>query len=156
MGDLPQRSWEDLFNFARDCGDAFLPAYVPTVEKHRGDEYSDHQRQFQLYRRGRYVEFNLVYDRGHHFWSTNQWPHRVHSDVLAAPGALGVWLYPCTRYPRSPTLRGISEASRLGKLVPTVDGWSSIDARLFHTEGWVTCQEFSRVLSKEQGLADAF
>ncbi|UAJ73793.1 oxygen-dependent coproporphyrinogen oxidase [Synechocystis sp. PCC 7339] len=56
--------WEDLFSFAQRCGRAFLPAYSPIVEKRRHTEYGDRQRQFQLYRRGRYVEFNLVYDRG--------------------------------------------------------------------------------------------
>ena len=64
LGEQPQRSWEDLFKFAIDCGDAFLPSYVPIVEKRRNTEYGEHQRNFQLYRRGRYVEFNLVYDRG--------------------------------------------------------------------------------------------
>jgi coproporphyrinogen III oxidase len=53
-----------LFQFAQNCGRAFLPAYGPIVEKRRNTEYGDRQRQFQLYRRGRYVEFNLVYDRG--------------------------------------------------------------------------------------------
>lgn len=58
------RSWEELFAFIQDCGKAFLPSYVPIAEKHQNTEYGDRQRQFQLYRRGRYVEFNLVYDRG--------------------------------------------------------------------------------------------
>lgn len=58
------RDWEALFAFINDCGRAFLPAYVPIVQKRRDTEYGDRERQFQLYRRGRYVEFNLVYDRG--------------------------------------------------------------------------------------------
>ncbi|MBW4669622.1 MAG: oxygen-dependent coproporphyrinogen oxidase [Cyanomargarita calcarea GSE-NOS-MK-12-04C] len=64
VGTLPQRNWEQLFTFVNDCGNAFLPAYVPIVERRHGIEYGDRQRNFQLYRRGRYVEFNLVYDRG--------------------------------------------------------------------------------------------
>jgi len=64
VGDLPERSWEDLFAFVQSCGHAFLPAYIPIVERRQHMEYGDRQRQFQLYRRGRYVEFNLVYDRG--------------------------------------------------------------------------------------------
>ncbi|PPS44032.1 oxygen-dependent coproporphyrinogen oxidase [Chroococcidiopsis sp. TS-821] len=64
LGDLPQRSWEDLFAFVRDCGDAFIPAYAPIVKRRKEMEYGDRERNFQLYRRGRYVEFNLVYDRG--------------------------------------------------------------------------------------------
>lgn len=102
VGDLPQRSWEDLFNFARDCGDAFLPAYVPIVEKHRGDEYSDHQRQFQLYRRGRYVEFNLVYDRGTIFGlQTNG---RTESILMSLP-PLVRWEYGFTPAPDTPEAR---------------------------------------------------
>lgn len=61
---LPQRSWDELFTFVQACGNAFLPAYVPIAEKHRNQDYGDPERNFQLYRRGRYVEFNLVYDRG--------------------------------------------------------------------------------------------
>jgi coproporphyrinogen III oxidase len=48
----------------RAVGDAFLPAYVPIVEKRNGRKYGERQRDFQAYRRGRYVEFNLVWDRG--------------------------------------------------------------------------------------------
>ena len=61
---LEPRTWEQIFAFIEDCGDAFLPAYVPIVERRNGIEYGDRHRDFQLYRRGRYVEFNLVYDRG--------------------------------------------------------------------------------------------
>lgn len=64
VGELPPRSWEQLFAFVQSCGAAFLPAYLPIVESRQEAEYGDRQRQFQLYRRGRYVEFNLVYDRG--------------------------------------------------------------------------------------------
>ena len=64
VGDLPQRSWEELFAFVSDCGQAFLPAYVPIAEQSKDRPYSDHERNFQLYRRGRYVEINLVNDRG--------------------------------------------------------------------------------------------
>lgn len=64
LGEIEPRDWESLFAFVRDCGDAFLPAYRPIVERRRSMEYGDRERNFQLYRRGRYVEFNLVYDRG--------------------------------------------------------------------------------------------
>lgn len=63
LGPVP-RSWEEIFALARDCGQAFLPSYVPIVERRKQTPYGDRERQFQLYRRGRYVEFNLVYDRG--------------------------------------------------------------------------------------------
>jgi coproporphyrinogen III oxidase len=45
-------------------GDRFLKAYLPIVRKRHGHRYGERQREFQLYRRGRYVEFNLIYDRG--------------------------------------------------------------------------------------------
>lgn len=64
VGPVQSRTWEDLFAFVQDCGNAFLPAYEPIVQRRRDIEYGDRERQFQLYRRGRYVEFNLVYDRG--------------------------------------------------------------------------------------------
>lgn len=64
VGQPAQRGWEDLFRFVQDCGRAFLPAYVPIIDRRRNQDYGDHERNFQLYRRGRYVEFNLVYDRG--------------------------------------------------------------------------------------------
>jgi coproporphyrinogen III oxidase len=64
VGELEPRRWEQVFAFVQDCGQAFLPAYIPIVERRQGTEWGDHQRQFQLYRRGRYVEFNLIYDRG--------------------------------------------------------------------------------------------
>jgi coproporphyrinogen III oxidase len=57
--DLPK-----IAAFWRDCGAAFLPAYLPLVERRHALPFSEHERQFQLMRRGRYVEFNLLYDRG--------------------------------------------------------------------------------------------
>ena len=57
-------SWEQLFSLGQACGRAFLPSYAPIVEKRQPLTYGDRERDFQLYRRGRYVEFNLVWDRG--------------------------------------------------------------------------------------------
>lgn len=62
--DLNALGFEKSFAFMQSIGDSFLPAYLPIVEKRMAMEYTDKERQFQLYRRGRYVEFNLVYDRG--------------------------------------------------------------------------------------------
>lgn len=53
-----------LFAFVRDCGDAFLEAYLPIVRRRRDLPYTAEQRAWQEFRRGRYVEFNLLYDRG--------------------------------------------------------------------------------------------
>ena len=61
---VPERDWESLFQLASACGNAFLPSYVPIAERRQGISYGERERQFQLYRRGRYVEFNLVFDRG--------------------------------------------------------------------------------------------
>jgi coproporphyrinogen III oxidase len=48
----------------RAVGDSYVPAYLPIVQRRRDTPYGERERQFQLYRRGRYVEFNLVFDRG--------------------------------------------------------------------------------------------
>jgi coproporphyrinogen III oxidase len=63
IGPIDQ-DWEKLFRLASACGEAFLPSYVPVVERRQDIAYGERERQFQLYRRGRYVEFNLVFDRG--------------------------------------------------------------------------------------------
>ncbi len=62
--DFNQFELEICFQFMREVGDSFLDAYLPIVEKRKDTPYTQRQRDFQLYRRGRYVEFNLVYDRG--------------------------------------------------------------------------------------------
>ena len=59
-----QQDWEQLFSLATACGNAFLPSYAPIVERRQDTPWGERERQFQLYRRGRYVEFNLVFDRG--------------------------------------------------------------------------------------------
>lgn len=62
--DLNQPGFEQSFALMRSVGEAFISAYLPIVEKRKNTAYAERERQFQLYRRGRYVEFNLVYDRG--------------------------------------------------------------------------------------------
>ncbi|WP_261816300.1 oxygen-dependent coproporphyrinogen oxidase [Vibrio gallicus] len=62
--DLNQWGFEKSFAYIKAVGEGFTKAYLPIVEKRKQTTYSEQQRQFQLYRRGRYVEFNLVYDRG--------------------------------------------------------------------------------------------
>ena len=68
----------------RAVGDAFLPAYLPIVQRRRDTPYGERERDFQAYRRGRYVEFNLVWDRGTHVRPAVGRPHREHPDVDAA------------------------------------------------------------------------
>lgn len=62
--DFSDLGFEKSFEMTRSVGDAFLDAYLPIVKKHQNDPYTEAQREFQAYRRGRYVEFNLVFDRG--------------------------------------------------------------------------------------------
>ncbi|HEX5056496.1 MAG TPA: oxygen-dependent coproporphyrinogen oxidase [Gammaproteobacteria bacterium] len=62
--DLNAWGFERCFEFMRSVGDSYLNAYLPIVERRKNAEYGKREREFQLYRRGRYVEFNLVYDRG--------------------------------------------------------------------------------------------
>jgi coproporphyrinogen III oxidase len=62
--DLNERGFEHCFGLARSVADHLLPAYVPIVERRSAAQYGEREREFQAYRRGRYVEFNLVYDRG--------------------------------------------------------------------------------------------
>jgi len=62
--DLSERSFDFCFDLTRSVGDHFLPAYVPVLERRQALPYGERERDFQAYRRGRYVEFNLVYDRG--------------------------------------------------------------------------------------------
>jgi coproporphyrinogen III oxidase len=62
--DVNDGGFERCFALLRSVGDHFLPAYLPILERRKGLSYGERERNFQLYRRGRYVEFNLVYDRG--------------------------------------------------------------------------------------------
>jgi len=62
--DLNEWDFDTSFAFMRAVGDAYLKAYLPIIERRRDTPYGEREREFQLYRRGRYVEFNLVYDRG--------------------------------------------------------------------------------------------
>ena len=62
--DLNELGFERSFDFLKSVGDSFLPAYRPIVKSRNKHRYGERQREFQLYRRGRYVEFNLIYDRG--------------------------------------------------------------------------------------------
>jgi coproporphyrinogen III oxidase len=82
----PQQS----FAMLQAVGDAFLAAYLPIVERRKDMAYSQRERDFQLYRRGRYVEFNLVWDRGTHFGL--QSGGRTESILLSMPPH-ATWAY---------------------------------------------------------------
>jgi coproporphyrinogen III oxidase len=99
VGDIAPRSWEEIFGFIQDCGRSFLNAYVPIVDRRKNTEYGDRERNFQLYRRGRYVEFNLVYDRGTIFGlQTNG---RTESILMSLP-PLVRWEYGYQPEPNTP------------------------------------------------------
>jgi coproporphyrinogen III oxidase len=62
--DLNKWEFDKCFDYMKAVGKGFLDAYIPLIEKRKATPFDDNHRQFQLYRRGRYVEFNLVFDRG--------------------------------------------------------------------------------------------
>ncbi len=62
--DFNELGFEQSFAFMRSIGDSFINAYLPILQRRRDNTYGERERSFQLYRRGRYVEFNLVFDRG--------------------------------------------------------------------------------------------
>lgn len=83
-------SYEEIFNFSCDLGRTFAPTYIELVNKHRGESYSSKEKEWQLLRRGRYVEFNLVYDSGTKFGlETNG---RIESILMSLP-AQANWFY---------------------------------------------------------------
>jgi coproporphyrinogen III oxidase len=88
--DYLQGDLEALFAFVRDCGDGFLDAYLPIARRRVGEKYTPEQRAFQEYRRGRYVEFNLLYDRGTVFGLKTG--GRTESILMSLPPQVR-WLY---------------------------------------------------------------
>ena len=88
--DFHEPGFEQSFAMKRAVGDAFLDAYVPILERRRNMPYGEAEREWQLYRRGRYVEFNLVHDRGTHFGL--QSGGRTES-ILASMPPLATWRY---------------------------------------------------------------
>ncbi|MGO2011832.1 MAG: oxygen-dependent coproporphyrinogen oxidase [Pseudoalteromonas sp.] len=88
--DLNEQGFEQSFAFMQAVGDSFLDAYLPIIERRKNDEYTQQQRDFQLYRRGRYVEFNLVWDRGTLFGL--QTGGRTESILMSMP-PLARWEY---------------------------------------------------------------
>jgi coproporphyrinogen III oxidase len=88
--DLNEWGFEQSFAFMRSVGDHYITAYLPIVQRRRSQPYGDREREFQLYRRGRYVEFNLVYDRGTLFGL--QSGGRTESILMSLP-PLVTWRY---------------------------------------------------------------
>jgi coproporphyrinogen III oxidase len=97
--DFSEQGFENSFAVMRAVGEAFLPAYVPIVERRRETPYADRERDFQAYRRGRYVEFNLVWDRGTLFGL--QSGGRAESILMSLPPVVK-WRYDWQPEPGSP------------------------------------------------------
>ncbi|OHT22454.1 oxygen-dependent coproporphyrinogen oxidase [Providencia stuartii] len=104
--DLNKPDFETCFAFTQAVGNGFLEAYVPIVEKRRHHSWGDRERQFQLYRRGRYVEFNLVWDRGTLFGL--QSGGRTESILMSMP-PLVRWEYDYHPEPNSPEAKLYSD-----------------------------------------------
>jgi len=97
--DFHEQGFEHAFAVQRAVGDAFLDAYAPILEKRHHLPHGERERDWQLYRRGRYVEFNLVWDRGTHFGL--QSGGRSES-ILASMPPLAAWRYNYAPEPDSP------------------------------------------------------
>jgi coproporphyrinogen III oxidase len=97
---------ERLFLFWKDAGEAFLRAYLPIVERRRAEPFDESERAHQLHRRGRYVEFNLLYDRGTHFGLKTG--GRAESILMSLP--------PCASWEPRPPPAGGPEAELLEAL----------------------------------------
>jgi coproporphyrinogen III oxidase len=100
--DLSEPGFDTSFGIQRAVGDAFLHAYVPIVEKRKDMAYGERERDWQAYRRGRYVEFNLVWDRGTLFGL--QSGGRTESILMSLPPVVK-WRYDWKPEPGSPEAR---------------------------------------------------
>ncbi len=104
--DLNEWGFPRCFEFMRSVGDHYLPAYLPIVERRKDAPYTERHKDFQLYRRGRYVEFNLVYDRGTLFGL--QSGGRVESILMSLPPRVQ-WQYNRKEEPGSDEARLVEE-----------------------------------------------
>ncbi|MBP6902207.1 MAG: oxygen-dependent coproporphyrinogen oxidase [Burkholderiaceae bacterium] len=107
--DFAELGLQRSFDMLRAVGDAFLPAYLPIVERRRDTPYGERERDFQAYRRGRYVEFNLVFDRGTLFGL--QSGGRTESILMSMP-PLVKWRYDWRPEPGTPEARLTSDFLR--------------------------------------------
>ena len=97
--DFAELGFDESFAMTQAVGNALLDAYVPIVEKRKTVTYGEREREFQTYRRGRYVEFNLVFDRGTHFGL--QSGGRAESILMSMPPIV-TWRYNWNPEPGSP------------------------------------------------------
>ena len=107
--DFETGGFDHSFAFVRSVGDHFLPAYRPILARRKQMPYGDRERQFQLYRRGRYVEFNLVFDRGTRFGLESG--GRMESILVSLPPQAN-WRYDWQPEPGTPEARLYEEFLR--------------------------------------------
>ena len=100
--DLAQGGFERCFALTKSVGDRFLDAYLPILERRRDTPYGERERDFQAYRRGRYVEFNLVWDRGTLFGLQSN--GRTESILMSLPPIVK-WRYDWRPAPGTPEAR---------------------------------------------------
>lgn len=110
--DYNAAGFDASFALMRSVGDAYIKAYKPILQRRKDTPYGEHQRQFQLYRRGRYVEFNLVFDRGTLFGL--QSGGRTESILMSLPPLVS-WRYDWQPEP------GSAEAELYDKFLPARD-----------------------------------
>jgi coproporphyrinogen III oxidase len=103
--DFSELGMDQSFAMLQSVADSLLTAYMPIVMRRKDTPYGEHERDFQLYRRGRYVEFNLVWDRGTHFGL--QSGGRTESILLSMPPEVR-WSYQRQDPPGSPEARLLS------------------------------------------------
>jgi coproporphyrinogen III oxidase len=89
--DFNELGFDQSFEFVKSMANSFLGAYLPIVNRRKGTTYTDHHKQFQEYRRGRYAEFNLVYDRGTIF-GLQSGVGRIESILMSLPPVVR-WIY---------------------------------------------------------------
>ena len=100
--DLSEGGFARCYDFVRSVADHFLPAYLPIVQRRKSHAYGEREREFQLYRRGRYVEFNLIYDRGTRYGL--QSGSSIESILVSMPPRVR-WCYDWKPEPGSPEAR---------------------------------------------------
>lgn len=120
--DLNQWDFKTCFAFVQSIGDHFLPAYLPILDKRSIQPYTEKQRQFQCMRRGRYVEFNLIYDRGTLFGL--QSGGRTESILISLPPQVQ-WRYGWHPEPGS-------EEARLYEFFLLPRNWADFEMALLH------------------------
>ena len=108
----------EAYKFVESCAEAVIPSYIPLVKKHKDDGYGYKERQWQLLRRGRYVEFNLIYDRGTKFGLYT--PGARYESILMSLPLVARWEY--MHEPEPESLEG-----KLIEVLKTPRDWLGIE-----------------------------